>query len=109
MYIVFGSIIFIIIVLFGSSIFSMVKTYTSNPNPSFKIGNLWFITLLIINITVIVFIYTFYYYKSIEVGKLGSDGDRGFKGKEGEPCFITIPNSMYYQNYNKIEQIEKKK
>jgi len=96
MYIVFGTVIVLVIVLFGSSIFSMIKSYTSNPNPSFKIGNMWFIGLLIINLILIIFIYTFYYNKSTEVGKMGATGNKGNTGLPGNDCVFTIPNTKNF-------------
>ena len=103
MYVIFGTIIVLVIVFFGSSIFSMIKTYATNPNPTVKIGNMWFISLLLINITLVIFIYSFYYYKSTSVGSLGKTGDKGFTGKSGKECIITLPNANYYANYNKLQ------
>jgi heme/copper-type cytochrome/quinol oxidase subunit 2 len=100
MYIIFGSVIVMVIILFGGSIFSMVKTYTTNPNPSFKIGNMWFITLLAINIILIIFIYKFYELKTQEVGKDGAIGDKGNTGKSGKDCIITVANTNNYAGYN---------
>ena len=106
MYLIFGTIIVLIIIMFGSSIVSMIKSTASNAknmNPSNKIGNIWFASLLIVNIFVIIFIYTFYYYKSNAVGTLGPTGNKGYAGIGGEPCYITIPNSKYYAPYTKIQ------
>lgn len=102
MYIIFACIIILILFLFGNTILYMVKTFTSHANPKFQIGNLWFIGLLIINITLIIFIYSFYYYKSNTIGKDGPSGDKGFTGKDGEGCIITLPNNNNYVNYSKI-------
>ena len=102
MYIIFGTVIVLVIILFGSSIFSMIKSYTSTPNPSLKIGNIWFISLLIINLTIITFIYTFYYYKSTEIGKMGGPGNKGNTGLPGNDCVFTIPNSINYADYNRM-------
>jgi len=81
---------------------SMIKIYTTNPNPKLLIGNLWFIGLLIINITIIIFMYTFYKYKSLTEGKIGPSGDKGFAGYDGNDCTITIPNSNSFVSYSKI-------
>ena len=80
----------------------MIKSYASNPNPSAKIGNMWFISLLLINVTLIIFLYAFYSYKLSVVGILGNTGDKGFTGKSGENCIITFPNANNFANYNKM-------
>lgn len=92
MYIIFATVVVLSIVLFGSSVLSMVKTYTTSSTPSFKIGNMWFISLFIVNFSLILFIYAFYYYKSATVGKLGPTGDKGFPGYSGNNCIISSPN-----------------
>jgi hypothetical protein len=100
MYIIFGTIIILVLFLFGSTLYNMLTNYTSQS--SSKTGNIWFSSLLIVNITLIIFIYSFYYYKSTIVGKDGISGERGFSGKFGENCIITMPNEKYYVEYNKI-------
>lgn len=102
MYIIFGTVIILIIFLFGNSLITMIKTSMTNSKPNMLIGNIWFISLLILNIIIIIFIYVFYYYKSTLSGKEGNPGDRGFPGKPGEPCNITISNCNNYAEYNKI-------
>jgi hypothetical protein len=102
MYLIFATVIVLIIVLFGSSIYKLIVSNVTNSAPSIKIGNLWFVTLLVVNITIIIFIFTFYYSKANAVGKVGPAGDKGKSGSDGEPCMITIPNSMYYAPYTKI-------
>jgi len=52
------------------------------------IGNLWFICLLIINLSLILFIYIFYYNKINTPGDNGNYGDKGYEGEIGEPCYI---------------------
>jgi len=93
MYIILGTMIVLIIYLFGTTIFSILKTYSSTGNPSFRTGNLWFISLLIINITIILFLYIFYNYKLQTVGKQGSTGNKGNTGLQGDECIITFPNT----------------
>jgi len=100
MYIIFGSIVIMIIILFGTSIISMIKSNVTNSTPNVKMGNIWFVTLLIINICVVIFIYVFYYYKTLNIGKIGPTGDKGFPGKKGETCMF--PNCDYYATYNKM-------
>ena len=89
MYLIFATVIVLVIVLFGSSILSMVKNYTTTSTPVFKIGNIWFITLFLINFTIILFVYGFYYYKSTLVGDLGPTGDKGSPGYSGNNCIIS--------------------
>ena len=98
MYIIFASIIIMIIILFGSSILSMIISNVSNSTPNVKMGNIWFGILLIINISVVIFIYVFYYYKTSNIGKIGPTGDKGFEGIKGETCMIS--NCDYYAPYN---------
>jgi heme/copper-type cytochrome/quinol oxidase subunit 2 len=100
MYIIFASIVIMIIILFGSGIVSMIKSNVSNSTPNVKMGNMWFAILLIINISVVIFIYVFYYYKTSKIGKIGPTGDKGFEGVKGETCMI--PNCDYYATYNKM-------
>ena len=101
MYVIFGTIIVLIIVMFGSSIVTMVKANTSSSSPNNKLGNIWFISLLLINLCVIIFIYTFYYYKITDSGKLGPTGNKGYKGDDCENCMI--PDCNYYAPYTKIK------
>lgn len=89
MYIIFGTVIVLLIFLFGSTLLSMIKNYVTNSSPTVKIGNVWFVGLLLINVIIIIFICGFYYYKSNEIGQHGLTGDKGFAGYEGETCIIT--------------------
>ena len=95
MYLIYATAIILIIILFGNTIFTMIKTYTLHPNASFQYGSPWFIGLLLINIFVLIFIYAFYYYKLNTVGNIGSTGDRGFSGQSGDSC--VFPTSIQYQ------------
>ncbi len=52
------------------------------------IGNIWFIALLVINLTIILFIYLFYKNKISDIGRLGIDGPQGLPGEEGDMCMI---------------------
>ena len=90
MFLIFAALIAIIFLLFWQTIYTILSSYASNVNNSSKtmVGNLWFISLLIINLSIMIFIYLFYYYKSTTKGKLGLDGQKGFEGENGDPCFI---------------------
>ncbi len=99
MYIFYGALLICIFVFFWQVIYNVVITYSSNATKSAQslIGNLWFICLLIINITIILFIYLFYNNKITTPGKAGIDGNVGFAGLQGEPCDIKNQycNSIY--------------
>lgn len=58
------------------------------------IGNIWFICLFIINLIIVSFIYLFYNYKSTLPGKIGLDGQKGYNGIIGEPCYIKSTNCI---------------
>ena len=90
MLIIFGAIIGIIFLMFWQTIFIVLTSYKSNATKSSNsfVGNIWFILLLIINIIIIIFIYVFYKYKSSEKGMNGIDGQPGFNGNSGDPCYI---------------------
>ena len=83
-------IIVLIFVCFWHNLYLILNTYISNAMKSSNsiIGNIWFISLLIINISIVIFIYMFYYYKSMEKGDSGNEGNKGFDGQPGEPCSI---------------------
>ena len=100
MYIILGTLIVLIIYLFGTAIYSIFNTYSTTGNPSFRKGNLWFIILLIINIATILFLYLYYNYKLQTVGKQGSTGNKGNTGLHGDECIITFPNANNYMSVN---------
>jgi hypothetical protein len=92
MFLILGTIIIMIIIFFWHNIAIMISS-VNNTGQSSKInqGYIWFIGLLILNITILIFIIGFYYYKSGQTGKPGIDGDRGFPGQSGETAFADIP------------------
>ena len=101
MIIILTTLIIICIVLFWTSIFSLIKSYNLTSIPSTLVGVKWFITMLILNVIFIVFIYTFYNYKTSTLGKQGNQGAIGFSGIKGEACTITFANNKFYASYNK--------
>ena len=102
MYIIFGTIIIIIIVLFGNTLVKIFKTYATQSNPGSQVGNLWFVSLLLINIFIIGFIYSYYYYKLGLAGNLGPTGGVGLNGQNGDNNIFIDSNCAYYQNYTSI-------
>ena len=90
MVIIFGALIAIIFFMFWQTIYIVLTSYTSHAKTSSNllIGNIWFVLLLVMNITIILFIYLFYYYKSNEKGIKGLIGEPGFSGYQGEQCYI---------------------
>jgi hypothetical protein len=61
----------------------MLKTMTSS---NLENGYLWFFSLLIINMVVIIFLVIFYNLKINENGKQGQLGVAGFPGQQGQEC-----------------------
>ena len=102
MYIFYLTLVFLIVAFFWQTIYTVISSYYSNASKSQKsiAGNLWFICLLIINLSLCIFIYLLYYYTSIEPGKDGLDGDKGYKGLDGETCFIKDENCNRKFNIN---------
>ena len=98
MYILIATILGLTIFLFGSTIVKLFTSYTTN---DYQKGNIWFMSLLIINIIVIIFLYMYNYYISNQIGKKGNDGPSGNKGIEGTPCYFDDPKSIYYIEYIK--------
>ena len=92
MYIIIASLLTIVAICFGSTIFNVITSMSSNSNNKIIIGNIWFIGLLIINIILIIFTCMFYYYTSQSVGLKGNAGKRGFDGQQGDENYIN-PNS----------------
>jgi len=91
MYIFYITLLVCVVVLFWQTIYTIITAYTSkalNISKNMYIGNVWFVSLLIINIVIIFFIYLFYKYKISDIGKVGVDGPQGLPGEEGELCMI---------------------
>jgi len=88
MMLIYTAIIGCLIVYFFQTIYIVLTAYSSNAIKSKNtlIGNIWFISLLIINITIIIFIIMFYYNKSTQPGRSGLDGNKGYPGESGTPC-----------------------
>ena len=97
MYIFYITLLVCVVVLFWQSLYTMVKAYKSNSlnSKNMYIGNIWFNSLLIINITIIFFIYLFYKYKISNIGRLGIDGPPGLRGEDGELCMIKTKCNSY--------------
>ena len=96
MYIIFAALIVIVFIFFWQTIYNIFTLTMSNAAKSSSsiIGNLWFVCLFIINLSIISFIYIFYYYKSTELGNIGLTGEKCYDGKSGEPCYIKSPNCI---------------
>jgi hypothetical protein len=94
MYIIYASLLLIVLVYFGTTIFTVISSVKSNSNNKVSIGNIWFVGLLIINLILISFTCTFYYYKSKTIGNKGTTGHKGFDGQPGEGCLIPISNGI---------------
>lgn len=102
MYVFYVTVIVLIFIFFWQTIYTVISSYYSNATKSQKsiVGNLWFICLLIINLSLVIFIYVFYYYTSIKTGEAGLNGDKGYKGLDGEPCFMKDENCNKKYNIN---------
>ena len=98
MYIISITVIGLIIVLFGSTIFKII-TSNSNTQSSNKIGNIWFVCLLILNIFIIIFLYMYTNLKLNQVGNKGKSGEPGISGQDGDPCSFPDTKTVYYANY----------
>lgn len=90
-YIIIATLFIIIATFFSSTIFTVISIGVNN---NFSIGTKWFLGLLIINITLIIFTYTFYYYKLNYEGIKGLTGQKGFDGQSGDGCVIPISNGI---------------
>jgi hypothetical protein len=99
MYILSITILVLISYLFGSTIFKLFTSYSSN---EYQKGNIWFISLLIINITVIIFLFVYTNYISNQIGSKGIPGSAGTSGCDGDDCIIKDPKSKHYEHYNKV-------
>ena len=97
MYIFYITLIVCVFVLFWQTVYTIIKAYTSNSlnSKNMYIGNVWFFSLLVINLTIIFFIYLFYKYKISDIGRLGIDGPQGLPGEEGELCMIKSQCNTY--------------
>jgi hypothetical protein len=89
-YIIAISIFLIIVVYFFSTIFTVISSITSNFNSKSSAGGIWFIALLIINVTLITFTCAFYYYTLDSEGIKGTAGHKGINGQQGDECSISL-------------------
>jgi hypothetical protein len=85
MWLVYLSILFVIALYFWDSIKMMINNVLATKMDN---GMIWFITLVIINIVLLIFIYIFTYLKTNEPGPVGVGGLKGFPGQEGDGCKI---------------------
>ena len=97
MYIIIITTFILIFILFGTTLIKIFTSYSSNTSQK---GNIWFVSLLIINIFIIFFLYGYNYYITNLAGKEGNIGPAGSVGNKGLDCIIKDPNTMYYITYN---------
>ena len=97
MYIFYITLLCCVVVLFWQTIYTIIKGYLSKGvnSSNMYIGNIWFVSLLIINITIIFFIYLYYRNKISNLGRLGIDGPPGLQGEDGELCMIKSQCNSY--------------
>jgi hypothetical protein len=85
MWLVYLSILFVIALYFWDSIKMIINNVAGTKMDN---GIIWFITLTIINIVLLIFIYLFTYLKINEPGPVGISGLNGFPGQKGNGCKI---------------------
>lgn len=94
-YIISAALLLIIVIYFGSTIFTVISSLSSSSsNNKVGIGSMWFVSLLILNLTLITFTCLFYYYTSRSEGIKGSSGKKGFDGQPGDGCTIPLSNGI---------------
>lgn len=86
------SVLIVIKLYFGSTIYSAITSSSANSNNKISIGNKWFVGLLVINLAIVIFICAFYYSKTHLVGDKGLTGQIGFPGSQGYDCKIPLKN-----------------
>ena len=96
MYIIAAALLLIIAIYFGATIFTVISSLSSSSSSNNKvgIGSMWFVSLLILNLTLITFTCLFYYYTSRSEGIKGSSGKKGFDGQPGDGCTIPLSNGI---------------
>lgn len=87
MFLIATVIIILLIVFFWNTIYTMLKYLATGKSTN---AIIWFVSLLILNIIILVFILVFYYYKSNTPGKDGMAGDTGFPGYDGDGGIINM-------------------
>jgi len=92
--IVITSVLLLVVIYFATTIFTVISSVTTNVDNKVSIGSKWFIGLLIMNITLIVFTCLFFYYKTRTDGDKGATGLVGFGGQIGDGCIIAEPNGI---------------
>jgi hypothetical protein len=97
MYIFYITLLVCVFVLFWQSVYTIIKAYTSNSlnSKNMYIGNIWFFSLVIVNLTIILFIYLFYRHKISNEGRVGIDGPPGLAGEDGELCMFKSQCNSY--------------
>jgi heme/copper-type cytochrome/quinol oxidase subunit 2 len=97
MYVIIITIFVLIFILFGNTLIKLYTSYSSNTSQK---GNVWFASLLIINIIIILFLYLYNYYITNREGKEGNIGSPGTVGSNGLNCIMKDPKNAYYITYN---------
>lgn len=97
MYIFYITLLVCVFVLFWQSVYTIIKAYTSNSlnSKNMYIGNIWFFSLVVVNLTIILFIYLFYKHKTSTIGRLGIDGPQGLAGEDGDLCMFKSQCNSY--------------
>lgn len=91
MFLLLSVIIILIIVFFGHTLVNLLSSInTVGQSSKLNSGYLWFISLLILNVTILAFIIGFYYYKINTPGKSGISGEFGIPGESGDDGFATV-------------------
>mgnify|MGYP001338896273 CR=1 FL=1 len=92
MYFLYTVIFLCILYYFWAAIKEAVLYYSKLDNYYLNIGNPWFYVLLLINILILWFVYSFYQEKigPNSAGTIGPNGYRGVPGNPGEECKICL-------------------
>jgi glucan phosphoethanolaminetransferase (alkaline phosphatase superfamily) len=86
MYIIFGAILFAIAYYFSNIIRNIFTTTVTDSKTISRQGFIWFGSILMINLIVLVFIVWYYYYIRDKPGAVGKQGFPGLPGNNAKDC-----------------------